>query len=47
VTFDTRVRRYIPPRARPRHLKHLLSELSIQQPGDEKVDLWFYPEIYP
>ncbi|MFM7040360.1 MAG: DUF58 domain-containing protein [Planctomycetaceae bacterium] len=35
VTFDTRVRRYIPPRARPRHLKHLLSELSIQQPGDE------------
>lgn len=35
VTFDTRVRRYIPPRARPRHLKHLLSELSTQQPGDE------------
>jgi uncharacterized protein (DUF58 family) len=29
------VRRYIPPRARPRHLKHLLSELSTQQPGDE------------
>lgn len=35
VTFDTHVRSYIPPRARPRHLKHLLSELSTQQPGAE------------
>lgn len=35
VTFDTAIRRYIPPRARPRHLKHILSELSSQQPGAE------------
>ncbi|MEY3226871.1 MAG: hypothetical protein RLZZ536_1490, partial [Planctomycetota bacterium] len=28
VTFDTAIRRYIPPRARPRHLRHILSELS-------------------
>jgi uncharacterized protein (DUF58 family) len=35
VTFDTGIRRYIPPRARPRHLKHLMTELAAQQPGAE------------
>lgn len=35
VTFDTQIRRYIPPRARPRHLKHVLNELCTQQPGAE------------
>jgi uncharacterized protein (DUF58 family) len=35
VTFDTQIRRYIPPRARPRHLRHILSELCTQQPGAE------------
>jgi len=35
VTFDTSIRRYIPPRARPRHLKHLMTELAVQQPGAE------------
>lgn len=35
VTFDTAIRRYIPPRARPRHLKHIMTELAGQQPGAE------------
>ena len=35
VTFDTAIRRYIPPRARPRHLKHIMTELAAQQPGSE------------
>ena len=35
VTFDTAIRRYIPPRARPRHLKHIMTELAAQQPGAE------------
>ncbi|MCA9059967.1 MAG: DUF58 domain-containing protein, partial [Planctomycetaceae bacterium] len=35
VTFDTAVRRYIPPRARPKHLKAIISELQQQQPGEE------------
>lgn len=35
VTFDKKVRRYIPPRARPGHLQAILRELEIQKPGDE------------
>jgi len=35
VTFDTAIRRYIPPRARPRHLKHIMTELAAQKPGAE------------
>jgi len=35
VTFDTSIRRYIPPRARPRHLKHIMTELAGQKPGAE------------
>ncbi|MCA9061689.1 MAG: DUF58 domain-containing protein [Planctomycetaceae bacterium] len=35
VTFDTTVRRYIPPRARPRHLQAIIEELKSRQPGQE------------
>lgn len=35
VTFDRKVRRYIPPRARPNHLKAIISELQRQKPGKE------------
>jgi len=35
VTFDTDVRRYIPPRARPNHLRVLLEELEATEPGRE------------
>jgi len=35
VTFDTDIRRYIPPRARPDHLRVLLEELEKTEPGGE------------
>jgi len=35
VTFDTRIRRYIPSRSRVNHLRFLLSELAATQPGNE------------
>ncbi len=35
VTFDTRVRRYIPPRAQTGHLKVLIDELGRTRPGGE------------
>ena len=35
VTFDTAVRKYIPPRARPKHLQALVAELKKQKPGNE------------
>ncbi len=35
VTFDTQVRRYIPPRGRPRHLRAIIDELQRQAPGRE------------
>ena len=35
VTFDTTVRRYIPPRGRPRHLRAIINELKKQKPGHE------------
>jgi uncharacterized protein (DUF58 family) len=35
VTFDTQVRRYIPARSRPNHLRVILQELSETKPGDE------------
>ncbi len=35
VTFDRRVRRYIPPRARPKHLKAIVDELTRQKPQYE------------
>src|ERR1700761_2236879 len=35
VTFDTEVRRYIPPRSRVSHLRVLIDELQAGQPGGE------------
>ncbi|MEQ9407957.1 MAG: DUF58 domain-containing protein [Fuerstiella sp.] len=35
VTFDRQVRRYIPPRARPRHLHAIITELQRQKPQFE------------
>ncbi len=35
VTFDTRIRRYIPPRSRVNHLRVLLDELVRTEPGGE------------
>lgn len=35
VTFDKKVRRYIPPRARPKHLQAIITELAKQQPEFE------------
>ena len=35
VTFDTQVRRYIPPRSRATHLREMLTELSATEAGDE------------
>jgi uncharacterized protein (DUF58 family) len=35
ATFDTKVRRYIPPRARPAHLRAILDELDKSQPAGE------------
>ena len=35
VTFDKQVRRYIPPRARPKHLQAIINELKVQKPEFE------------
>ena len=35
VTFDKKVRRYIPPRARPNHLQVIINELQAQKPEFE------------
>ena len=35
VTFDTKVRRYIPPRARPKHMHAITRELAKTKPADE------------
>lgn len=35
VNFDTRVRSYIPPRGRPKHLQAIINELDAAQPGQE------------
>jgi uncharacterized protein (DUF58 family) len=35
LTFDTQIRRYIPPRSRPSHLRVILTELSETRPGEE------------
>lgn len=35
VTFDKQVRRYIPPRARPKHLQVIINELTAQKPEFE------------
>lgn len=35
VTFNDRVRKYIPPRAQPKHLRAIISELQLQKPEKE------------
>lgn len=35
VNFDTQVRSYVPPRARPRHLQAIINELQTSTPGKE------------
>jgi len=35
VTFDTAIRRYIPPRSRSSHLRSILEELDATTPGEE------------
>ena len=35
VTFDDKIRRYVPPRSKSGHLHVLLSEIASQQPSDE------------
>lgn len=50
VTFDTKVRRYIPPRAQTRHLQVLVDELDGIKPGGEtgigKVFHDLVPRLY-
>ena len=35
VTFDSKIRKFIPPRVRPKHLTAILSELASTKPGAE------------
>ena len=35
VTFDTKVRKYIPPRARPKHLQAIINQLDKTKPREE------------
>ena len=35
ATFDTKVRKYIPPRARPKHLQAIINQLDKTKPGAE------------
>lgn len=35
VNFDTKVRSYVPPRGRPKHLQAIINELDAVKPGDE------------
>lgn len=35
VSFDTQVRSYVPPRARPKHLQAIINELESAKPGNE------------
>jgi uncharacterized protein (DUF58 family) len=35
VTFDTKIRNYIPPRTRPSHLRNLLETMEAAKPGGE------------
>lgn len=45
VTFDTAIRRYIPPRSRPRHLNAIVEELAVSQPGNETALADVFQEI--
>jgi uncharacterized protein (DUF58 family) len=45
VTYDTKVRRYIPPRARPNHLRVIMEELERTEPGGETELADVYHEL--
>jgi len=47
VTFDTRLRRYIPPRARTAHLRVLIGELERTRPGGETALAKVFHDLVP
>ncbi len=47
VTFDTKVRRYIPPRSRPGHLRVLMDEMQATEPGGETELGKVFHELVP
>jgi uncharacterized protein (DUF58 family) len=47
VTFDTKVRRYIPPRAQTSHLKVLINELEATKPGAETELAQVFHDLVP
>ena len=47
VTFDTKIRRYIPPRSSVPHLRVLLDELQSAQPGGETALGGVFRELVP
>jgi uncharacterized protein (DUF58 family) len=47
VTFDTKVRNYIPPRSRPKHLGALIDELDGAQPGGETELAGVFHQMVP
>jgi uncharacterized protein (DUF58 family) len=47
VTFDTKVRKYIPPRARVSHLRALLDELQRGVPGGETELAGVFRDLVP
>ncbi|MHB8897820.1 MAG: DUF58 domain-containing protein [Thermoguttaceae bacterium] len=47
VTFDTKVRRYIPPRSRATHLRAVMDELSQSKPGGETELGRVFHELVP
>jgi len=47
VTFDTKVRRYIPPRSRVNHLRAITDELSAIRPGGETGIGKVFHELVP
>jgi uncharacterized protein (DUF58 family) len=47
VTFDTQVRRYIPPRAQTSHLRVLVDELEATKPGGETELAKVFHELVP
>ncbi len=45
VTYDTKVRRYIPPRSRPNHLHVIMKEIEETEPGGESELADVYHEL--
>jgi uncharacterized protein (DUF58 family) len=47
VTFDTKLRRYIPPRSRPAHLRNIMDELEATKPGGETELAGVFKKLIP